>query len=267
MKRVLFAAAAVCFCAPAYSFTTPAWIAETLPPGASNPHATAEHDCSGQYPAKAKGAEGVTSLDYRITEDGDVKKVTVRVSSGNTVLDKAAVACVKRWTYSPSILNEKPIEIAWRTDVKWIAPAVPASMPAITAPQRTDKPAAPDSLIQNGSAPYTDNTNTITTQKMDTPPPPPSAITSPKSTGAPHVCLEDYPLDAILEGQQGSTTVGFWITTEGHTRDVTVKKSSGFSNLDAAAITCSSRWLYTPAIKGGAAIEVPWKAIVKWSLH
>lgn len=244
------------------AFTVPAWVAEAVPPDANTPYATGVHNCFDQYPAKANGAEGVTSLDYRIGDDGNAKAVTIRVSSGSPELDKAAVECVEKWSYMPAKLYGKPIEIAWRTDVKWTAPASAPATAKPAQPQPAGPTVSPDRQAQNG-APLNGSSDPKQSQMA----PSAASIIAPKSTGARHVCGDDYPVDAIFEHAQGTTGIRFIITTEGRTRDVTVTSSSGFVSLDTASITCASRWLYIPALKDGTPVEVPWMAKVEWALH
>jgi TonB family protein len=105
-------------------------------------------------------------------------------------------------------------------------------------------------------------------------PPPDNAITvqtngtarsTPASIGAPHICINDYPPEAIAVHAEGTTVVGFTITESGKTAEVKVAKSSGNADLDNAAVTCISRWLYRPAQKDGKPVALPWKAQVRWA--
>lgn len=98
-------------------------------------------------------------------------------------------------------------------------------------------------------------------------PPPPPPVGSPISVGEPHVCLKDYPADAVAAHAEGTTVVGFTITETGTTTDAHVTRSSGTASLDDAALMCPSRWLYRPAMKEGKPVAVPWKAEVRWMLH
>jgi protein TonB len=63
-----------------------------------------------EYPpiAKQAGAHGEVVLTAVIGVDGKVKDV--KVVSGHPLLRNAAVAAVKQWVYSPTILNGKPVE-------------------------------------------------------------------------------------------------------------------------------------------------------------
>jgi TonB family protein len=107
-------------------------------------------------------------------------------------------------------------------------------------------------------------------------PPPSNAITGPSSgnapsapaaIGAPHICTSDYPPEAIAVHAEGTTIVGFTITESGKVADVKVATSSGNADLDNAAVTCASHWLYRPAQKDVKPVAVPWKAQVRWSIN
>lgn len=136
----------------------------------------------------------------------------------------------------------------------------PPPPPEMKAPPPPFVP-PPDIVIQTDAPPPT---NAITTQsKVATPPP----ISSPVSIGKPHVCLQDYPAISVRLGEQGTTTIGFTITPEGHVENVHVVNSSGSERLDNAAVNCAGSWRYKGAIKDNVPVAVPWKAEVKWVLH
>jgi TonB family protein len=58
---------------------------------------------------------GTVSLNALIGEDGAV--IGLAVDSGNPLLAGAAIDAVKKWTYKPTLLNEKPVRIRTRVDV------------------------------------------------------------------------------------------------------------------------------------------------------
>jgi periplasmic protein TonB len=119
----------------------------------------------------------------------------------------------------------------------------------------------PDIVIMQDAPPPT---NTITTQsKVATK----DLISSPASIGRPHVCMQDYPAISQRLGEQGTTTIGFTILTDGNVDNVHVVNSSGSERLDNAAVSCAAKWRYKPAVKDNVPVAVPWKAEVKWVLH
>jgi TonB family protein len=88
----------------------------------------------------------------------------------------------------------------------------------------------------------------------------------PASAGRPHNCVANYPAEALRQGEEGVTTLGFKILTDGTVDAVKVLVSSGSKRLDKAAVNCVADWHYRPAIKDGQLVETDWKASVKWTL-
>ncbi len=136
----------------------------------------------------------------------------------------------------------------------------PPPPPEMKAPPPPFVP-PPDIVIQTDAPPPM---NTITTQSQQKAPPP---ISTPASVGKPHVCLQDYPAISVRLGEQGTTTIGFTITVDGHVENVHVVNSSGSERLDNAAVNCAGSWRYKPAVEAGKPVSVPWRAEVKWVLH
>jgi protein TonB len=71
------------------------------------------------YPpiAKAARVEGIVRLSAAIAPNGIVENL--RVLSGNPLLTEAAEKAVKQWTYQPTVLNGKPVEVLTEIDVKF----------------------------------------------------------------------------------------------------------------------------------------------------
>jgi periplasmic protein TonB len=112
------------------------------------------------------------------------------------------------------------------------------------------------------NVPVTDRGLHTQSNRPVTPPP----FTSPSYTGKPHVCLEFYPAEARAAHIEGMTVLAFLITVDGAVKDVTIKKLSGNTALDQAAVTCASAWHYNPPLDRGKPVEVRWEATVKWIL-
>jgi protein TonB len=68
------------------------------------------------YPgvASRNGWGGTVILRVRVLADGHAEGVEVKKSSGRKVLDEAAIAAVKRWTFVPSKRGSTPID-GWAT--------------------------------------------------------------------------------------------------------------------------------------------------------
>jgi len=92
------------------------------------------------------------------------------------------------------------------------------------------------------------------------PPEPPAGYDS----GIPHVCLMDYPLQAVRAGVGGTTTVAFRIKANGKVDDIKIDTTSGSDLLDRASLGCVKYWRYRPAVEKSKPVDVPWKAEIKW---
>ena len=93
------------------------------------------HSCVNDYPAAAMAAraEGVTVVRFTVTEEGRVIDPAVDRSSGNAILDKAALACVAHWHYRPAIKDGEPVAVPWQAEVRWALPS--AAPPAASDTQ------------------------------------------------------------------------------------------------------------------------------------
>jgi TonB family protein len=81
----------------------------------------------------------------------------------------------------------------------------------------------------------------------------------PKPVGQ-HTCPENIP---NFRGMV-TTVLSLTVTIDGQTKDVTVAKSSGDTNLDQAAVLCVQQWRWEPARKNGQAIEFKGATYVAW---
>lgn len=88
--------------------------------------------------------------------------------------------------------------------------------------------------------------------------------TATDERAVPHNCIAFYPPAEAQAGIEGTTTLRFVITEKGRVRDIEVDKSSGNSNLDEAARSCTKNWKYNPATKDGKPVAVPWRADIVW---
>ncbi len=71
------------------------------------------------YPelARRAGVTGIVILECVIDREGSVR--SVRVVSGHPLLDGAAVAAVRDWSYRPTLLNGMPVEIVMTVTVRF----------------------------------------------------------------------------------------------------------------------------------------------------
>jgi protein TonB len=104
-----------------------------------------------------------------------------------------------------------------------------------------------------------------------TKPPPVAApkISSPVGIGRPHYCDPNryYSENAIRLQEAGTTILSFTITADGDVQSPTVATSSGFDDLDQAAVRCASGWRYKPAIQDNNPVAVNgYKASIVWKI-
>jgi protein TonB len=71
------------------------------------------------YPiiAKAAHVQGTVFLEATIARDGSVRDL--RVVSAPSMLDEAAMAAVRQWRYTPSLLNGEPVEVLMTVTVRF----------------------------------------------------------------------------------------------------------------------------------------------------
>ena len=75
------------------------------------------HQVQPEYPRLASSARigGVVKLKAVIGADGRIKNLTLM--SGHPLLVDAAMDAVRQWTYRPTVLNGKPVEVDTEIDV------------------------------------------------------------------------------------------------------------------------------------------------------
>jgi TonB family protein len=88
----------------------------------------------------------------------------------------------------------------------------------------------------------------------------------PASIGAPHACSQDYPASALRNAQEGDVDVEFFIKADGTVRSPRIRRSSGYADLDHAAMACVLRFTYRAAIQNGKPVEVSWITRVMFRL-
>ena len=80
-----------------------------------------QHTPVPRYPADARhqGLEGVVVLSVLVRSDGRVEEARVAASSGTSVLDEAALAAVRKWTFVPARQGGRPVESVVEVPVKF----------------------------------------------------------------------------------------------------------------------------------------------------
>ncbi|MBI3675045.1 MAG: energy transducer TonB [Proteobacteria bacterium] len=77
--------------------------------------------CDGFYPPDEAntGIGGSTFVRFHITASGEVGSPEVVQSSGDAVLDQAAISCVQHWRYQPATKNGVAVDFVKETKFKW----------------------------------------------------------------------------------------------------------------------------------------------------
>ncbi|HEX3994488.1 MAG TPA: energy transducer TonB [Acetobacteraceae bacterium] len=122
----------------------------------------------------------------------------------------------------------------------------------------------PDIVIAN-EAP----TNAITNvTNVVAPPPKASAVPATLAAGRNNNCASKYyPAIAIRLNHEGNTVVTVHIGADGAVTSADVSQSSGFNDLDQAAVQCvTAQWRFSPATSNGTPIESTKQYRIVWKL-
>ena len=96
---------------------------------------------------------------------------------------------------------------------------------------------------------------------------PPPGITAPREDAAqPHALPPDPPHAAACK-ETGEVKLQFTIGVDGTVSNVQIVTSSGYADLDVAAVSTVQRWRYVPAAKAGASIAVQVAATLDFPLE
>lgn len=78
----------------------------------------------------------------------------------------------------------------------------------------------------------------------------------------------DYPTTASRLGEEGTTGLKLFITSEGRVADVQLMSSSGSARLDEAAIRHAKRnWAFSPCVEAGSAVACWHQTKLVWRLE
>ena len=74
-----------------------------------------------EYPAIARrrGYEGTVLVEVLVSRDGRVEELRLSQSSGYSVLDQAAMASMKGWSFEPATINEEKVEMWVKVPVRF----------------------------------------------------------------------------------------------------------------------------------------------------
>lgn len=79
-------------------------------------------------------------------------------------------------------------------------------------------------------------------------------------------CKAEYPKTSLVNEEQGAVTMAFLVGENGQVLDSKVEKTSGYRNLDKAAIKAMSACKFKAGTKDGAVAQTWAKVEYVWSL-
>ncbi len=79
-------------------------------------------------------------------------------------------------------------------------------------------------------------------------------------------CRAEYPKASLMNEEQGTVTMMFLVRPDGTVAESKVEKTSGFKNLDKAAVKAISACRFKPGTKDGAPAETWTKVDYAWKL-
>lgn len=82
----------------------------------------------------------------------------------------------------------------------------------------------------------------------------------------PKSCKAEYPKASLMNEEQGIVSMSFLVAADGSVVDSKLEKTSGFKNLDKAAIKSISACKFKPGTKDGAPAQTWTKVDYAWRL-
>ena len=79
-------------------------------------------------------------------------------------------------------------------------------------------------------------------------------------------CKAEYPKASLMNEEQGTVSMAFLVSAGGEVMDSKIDKSSGFKNLDKAAVKAISACKFKPGTKDGSVAQTWTKVDYVWSL-
>ena len=79
-------------------------------------------------------------------------------------------------------------------------------------------------------------------------------------------CKAEYPKASLMNEEQGTTSMSFLVNADGTVADSKLEKTSGFKNLDKAALKSLSACKFKPGTKDGAPAQTWTKVDYAWKL-
>jgi len=91
-------------------------------------------------------------------------------------------------------------------------------------------------------------------------------FSEPSPDGSPNLCPE-YPPFAVRRHEQGTVSTSFHIATDGSVKDLSITKSSGYTDLDDWTLSCLQAFRYFPVKKDGVPVQIDKAITMNWRLN
>ena len=82
----------------------------------------------------------------------------------------------------------------------------------------------------------------------------------------PKACKAEYPKASLMNEEEGAVGMAFLVSAEGRVLDSKIEKTSGFKNLDNAAVKAITNCKFKPGTKDGAVAQTWTKVNYVWAL-
>ena len=79
-------------------------------------------------------------------------------------------------------------------------------------------------------------------------------------------CKAEYPKASLMNEEQGTVSMAFLVNADGSVADSKLEKTSGFKNLDKAAMKSLAACKFKPGTKDGAPAQTWTKVDYAWKL-
>ncbi len=93
-----------------------------------------------------------------------------------------------------------------------------------------------------------------------------AAAAEVSATFDPSKCKAEYPKASLMNEEQGTVTMSFLVNPDGSVAESKLEKTSGFKNLDKAAMKSLSACKFKPGTKDGAPAQTWAKVDYAWKL-
>jgi TonB family protein len=228
----------------------PAFTPMTVRPGVRN-RAEVSASMEREYPPllKEAGVGGTVNVWFFIDETGAVRKTLVNESSGHAALDDAAVRVANGIEFTAAFDGEEPVPV-------WI------SLPITFSVRASEEGAQPTISTQEDAGasepPEGMRPEVVTDTNVPT-----SFTEAPvllNQTEVLRAIQDGYPADLRDTGIEGTVGVWLYVGEDGTVLRLLVNESSGYRDLDGAALRAVSQARFSTALDGDTPVAV-WIAL------